>query len=215
MFNFVDLFKEVHRGKSIYRIMLNWHIKQYCNNMRGMVVDLASGDASYNRYMKKDKMKMIRADYDASVIPDIVVDLNKPLPFNDKEVDYVLFFNAIYIVDDPERTLKECARILKNKGILYLSSPFVFNESREPHDYYRFTSEKLNALFTDAGFGEIKIIPMGERFTAASFLTGRFLPLRTLRFCLYLGAIICDRLIPTKMRMTYPCPMGYFCIVKT
>ncbi|OGZ57361.1 MAG: hypothetical protein A3B96_01295 [Candidatus Spechtbacteria bacterium RIFCSPHIGHO2_02_FULL_43_15b] len=206
---------ELHKDKSIARIMLNWHIKKYCNNMRGRVVDLASGNASYYKYIEnKDTLKIVRADYDKGVNPDVALDLNKKFPFLDGEIDNLMFFNGIYIVENAVQTLKECFRVLKTGGTLHLASPFIFNESREPHDYYRFTSEKLEQILKGAGFQYVEIIPIGERFSAASFLVGKFLFIPIFRFLLYSSAIFLDKLVPTKIKKLHPCPISYFCIAR-
>lgn len=214
MYKPLDLLVQLHKDKSIARIMLNWHIEEYCKNLIGIVVDLAAGNASYYKYINMTVIKLIRADYDKSINPDVVADLNKDLPFGDFEIDNLLFFNGLYIVESPDHVLSECFRVLKNGGYLYLGSPFIFNESREPHDYYRFTSEKLEQLLSGAGFKDAKIIPMGERFSAASFLVGKFLFLPILRFFLYSSAIFLDKILPDKIKKKHPCPIGYFCIAK-
>lgn len=212
MYNPLDLLVQLHKDKSIARIMLNWHIQKYCKNLNGTVADLAAGNASYYKYINMNAIKLIRADYDTTTNPDVVTDLNKKFPFGDSEIDNLLFFNGLYIAEFPEHTLRECFRILKNGGYLYLGSPFIFNESREPHDYYRFTSEKLEQLLSEAGFKDVEIIPMGERFSAASFLVGKFLFLPIFRFFIYSSAIFLDKILPDKIKKKHPCPVGYFCI---
>lgn len=212
MYNFLDLLVQLHKDKSIARIMLNWHIEKYCKNLSGVVVDLACGNPSYYKYINLKDVKLIRADYDTATNPDVLVDLNKKLPFKNEEVDSILFFNGLYIFEEPESVLRECFRVLKNGGFLYLSSPFIFNESREPHDYYRFTSEKLEIMLNAAGFKDAKIIPIGERFSAASFLVGKFLFIPILRFFLYSVAVLLDKALLGKIKKKHPCPIGYFCI---
>src|SRR3989344_5038002 len=200
MFHLLDLIKELQNDKSIARIIFNWHVEKYCRDMKGTVLDIASGDASYYKYINQSYDKLIRADYDANVRPDIALDFNKSFPFKDNEIDNILFFGSIYIADRPEYTLGECKRVLKPGGAVYINSPFIFNESREPHDYYRFTSEKLEEMLKGAGFSDMQIIPMGERFTAASFLVGKFLFIPALRFILYSSAIFLDKILPDKIK---------------
>lgn len=214
MFRPLNLLKELRRDKSIARIFLNWHIEKYCADMKGVALDIASGDPSYYKYLPKETFKVVRADYAKVLNPDIVLDMNARFPFLDNAVENLLFFNALYIAKSPERTLEECFRVIRRGGTLYLSSPFIFNESREPHDYYRFTSEKLEEMLRGAGFYEVSLIPMGERFTAASFLIGKFLLFWPLRFAFYSVAIFFDSLVPKKIKTLHPCPIGYFCIAR-
>jgi len=210
----VELLRESIRGKSIARILFNWEVERRCQNMRGLMIDLACGyQPSYYRYWRIDPNGLIRVDYNRENRPDVIADLNIPLPFKDEVADYVFLFNAIYIFKEPENTLREIYRILKNNGILYLSSPFVFNECPEPHDYYRFTSEKIIELLTEAGFGEIEITRLGERFSAAVHLVSPFIP-KPLRFPFYFIAIFLDKIILWKNLSLAPCPVGYFCKAK-
>lgn len=214
MFHPFNLSKELRKDKSIARILLNWHIEKHCAGIRGVVLDIASGDPSYYKYLPARECKVIRADYAKKLNPDIVLDMDRAFPFQDNAFGNVLFFNALYIAKFPEQTLQECFRVLKHGGALYVSSPFIFNESREPHDYYRFTSEKLEELLRGAGFQDVVCVPMGERFTAASFLVGKFLFFWPLRFLLYSCAIFFDSLLSKKVKTLHPCPIGYFCIAR-
>jgi len=210
----VELFKETMKGKSIGRILFNWEVRKHCSNLRGVMIDLACGSdkPSYYRFWSINPSKLIRVDSDEKARPDIVANLDESLPFKDDFADNVFLFNAIYILKKPENLVKEVFRILKDGGVFYFSSPFIFNESPEPHDYWRFTSEKLREFLEDAGFREIKIVPLGERFSAASYLIAPFLP-RLLRFPLYILSLFLDKTL-SKRKSDHPCPISYFCIAK-
>lgn len=206
-----DLLRETYRGKTIGRILFNWKIKERARNLRGITVDLGSGkDASYWRYAADKPDKIIGVDINPSAKPDIVADINKSLPFPDYFADSVFLINVIYIVENPETLLKEANRILKAGGRLFIGSPFVFNEAREPADYRRLTSLALDKLLRDAGFTDITIEPLGERFTAAVYLISPFLLIWPVKFIFYILALGLDKLIPQKMKSRNPAPIGYF-----
>jgi len=203
MSRFADFTKQVLSGKTIYRILFNWQVKENCDGLQGVCVDFAGGKSpSYEKYWNLKCDKMIKTD--------IETDLNKPLPFGDNFADNAFLFNAIYILENPESTLKEISRILKAGGQIFISSPFIANEMPEPHDYCRFTSEKLKNIMQNAGFKDAEIIPFGERFTASVHLLHNFFLFGFVRFFVFAAALALDKIIPKKMKKLHPCPAGYF-----
>lgn len=51
------------------------------------------------------------------------LDLNNNLPFPDQEFDKIVSINALYALENPEKTIQELGRVLKNGGILVLITP--------------------------------------------------------------------------------------------
>ncbi len=205
------LFKETYRGKTIARTFFNWKISKHIKNISGVVIDLGGGkNPSYERFWHIKPEKFIRVDINKKTEPDVVADLNKPLPFPDNFADVVFLFNVIYILENPLEVLKEINRILKPDGRLFLTCPFIFNEAKEPTDYWRFTSEALEKLLRESGFNNFFIEPVGERFSAAVYLIGPFLFFWPVKFVFYCLALLFDKLIPKKLKLKQPSPIGYF-----
>ncbi len=50
-------------------------------------------------------------------------DLNEPLPFRDASFDAVVSVHTLYVLDDPERTLRELARVTAPGGRLVIVHP--------------------------------------------------------------------------------------------
>ena len=215
MLKIFDFIKRTLKGDSIYRILFNWKVYENCRNLEGIIIDLASGKRhEYLDFLKNKNVCVIKADINPSSKPDVVLNLNQKLPFGDEYADHVFLFNALYILKDPEQVLKEVYRILKKGGKIFLANMFIFHESPEPDDFYRFTSQKLNELLKNAGFSQIKILPIGERFSASIFLIYHFFP-RSLRIFIYGGALFLDKATNfLKFRKKHPCPIGYFCIAE-
>jgi len=207
-----DFIKQVFQGKSIYRILFNRQVQEHCHNLTGKCLDLAGGkNPSYYKYWSfENDAELIKTDLDG----DFKVDLNNDLPFNDNSIDNIFFFNAIYIIKDPEKLTKEINRILKKDGKLFIASPFISNEAKEPNDYQRLTSQGLERLLKQNGFNDFKIIPFGERFTAGIHLWHSFFIFNFIRLIAFTKALLFDKLIPKKIKRLHPCPLGYFVIVK-
>ena len=51
------------------------------------------------------------------------IDMNDTLPFPDQEFDKIVSVNALYALENPEKTMQEFARVLKRNGILTLVTP--------------------------------------------------------------------------------------------
>lgn len=211
MNHLISLFQETYHGKTIARTLFNWEIGKLVKNISGIIIDLGgSFKPSYERFWYIKPEKFIRVDINEKAKPDVIADLNKPLPFSDNFADAIFLFSVIYILEDPRKTLQEINRILKTGGKLFITSPFIFNEAKEPNDYWRFTSEGLEKLLKKSGFNNILIRPVGERFSAAMYLLSPFLFFWPIKFIFYAIAIIIDRFIPKKLKLKQPCPIGYF-----
>ena len=212
IFNFI---KQVFKGKSIYRILFNWQVQKHCQNLTGSCLDLAAGkDPSYYQYWSLKGAKLIKVDYNQDKDPDLKINFNQILPLEDNSIDNIFFFNAIYIVREPEKLIREIHRILKKDGQLFIASPFIFNEAKEPDDFRRLTSQGLKDLLIRGGFQDFEIIPFGERFTAAVHLLHSVFIFNIIRLLVFGFALLLDRLIPSKIKKLHPCPLGYFIIAK-
>jgi len=206
-----NLFKETRRGKTIARIIFNFKIAERVKNLSGIIIDLGGGQSpSYERFWRIKPEKFIKVDINEKAEPDVIADLNKPLPFSDNFADAIFLFNVIYILENPANVLKEINRVLKPGGKLFLNSPFIFNEAKEPTDYWRFTSGGLEKILREAGFHNFLIQPVGERFSAAAYLISPFLLFWPVKFLFYCFAILFDKLIPKKLKLKQPSPIGYF-----
>jgi len=211
MVNILRVLKETYRGKTIARTLFNLEIGKSVKNIRGIIIDLGGGfKPSHERFLEIKTEKIIKVDINEKTEPDIVADLNEHLPFPDSYADTAFLFNVIYILEDPVKTLREINRILKSGGKLFITSPFVFNEAKEPNDYWRFTSEGLEKLLKESGFHDYFITPSGERFSAVAYLISPFLFFWPIKFLFYATSIVLDRFIPKKLKLKQPCPIGYF-----
>jgi len=210
--NFKHFICGLWRGETIYRISFH----EYCKEIKGRVFDLCSGPPQrvYRRWIDGDDTYVIRGDRNADHLPDILLDADAFFPLCSNTFDVALLFNSIYILSDPQRTLAEIQRVLKMNGRCFVSSPFIFNQSQDMHDYARYTREGLLRLFREANFSEIAIHPFGERGSSAIYLLQPFFPLRVIRFFAYLLGHSLDALVPQKVRQIAGSPLGYFVVAR-
>ena len=129
--------------------------------INGRVVDLGCGSAPYKVDIRTVADEYIGVDWgnglhDQSNV-DVFADLTKPLPFLDEFADMVLSFQVMEHLREPELFLRECRRILKHGGGVFLTVPFMWHVHEAPHDYYRYTRYGLKYLLKKTGFIDVNI----------------------------------------------------------
>lgn len=90
-------------------------------------------------------------------------DLNAPLPYRDKTFDYICCTEVIEHVENPFALLREFWRILKERGLLFLSTPNILNMSSR----VRFLLEGAYEFFkypvvewAETGTGDLHLYPI-------------------------------------------------------
>lgn len=204
------VFRGALGGKTLARILFYDAFEKRARTLTGEALDLAGGPEPSYLPLLPSTLDVVRTDRVAAEGVR-AVDINAPLPFADDSFDHVFLFNALYIVDEPEKLAREVRRVLKVGGSWHVLSPFIANEMASPHDYLRYTAEGLERLFTEAGFSVVRIERQGERASAAAHLMHPFYLFNTIRALAFAKAVLLDRLIPSAVRREHPCPLQYFC----
>ena len=68
------------------------------------------------------------------------------LPFANNLYDVVCSFQVLEHVKNPSKLLKEMTRVLKPKGYMILTVPFIWGLHEEPKDYYRYTEYGIRSM---------------------------------------------------------------------
>ena len=165
----LDVITQILRGKSLIRAMFNYKIRNI--EINGTVIDMGSGNKrpSYYNYMKfKSNSRIFTVNVVRNNMPDIVADLEWKFPFKDECADAIIAFNLMEHIYNFNNFTRECCRVLRSNGMLYIFVPFLVRFHPDPEDYYRFTSQALSKILTSAGF-EIECLEEVGRgpFTAA------------------------------------------------
>ncbi|MHA1659817.1 MAG: class I SAM-dependent methyltransferase [Promethearchaeota archaeon] len=117
--------------KSIHETVLNLISKE----KPGKVLDAASGKGAMSLALSKLGFKVTAVDIYAdfklhNIYPNIKFiksDLNKDFPFKKRSFDYVVSLETIEHLENPHHFIRECARVLRNNGKLYLTTPNICN----------------------------------------------------------------------------------------
>lgn len=207
----ISVWSELWRDKTIGRALLNIELSRILPTLTGSGLDLGGGSGSYLRFIP-DTLKLTRTDYKGEGL-DALVDINEPLPYPDASFDAVLLLNALYIATEPRALLAEILRILRPGGRLILSTPYLMAEMREPHDYFRFTSEWLERTLNELGYVHLELVPLGERFTSVANLIDGF-GTRIGRMLAYPFAAMADVLLPAHIQDEHPAPIMYLTVAR-
>lgn len=90
----------------------------------------------------------------------------KVIPFPDRSFDIVFLSQVLEHVPNPQSLLHEINRVLKPKGTLVLSIPFLWPEHEQPWDFQRYTSFGIRSLLEGAGLKILSIQKLNPGFAA-------------------------------------------------
>jgi len=148
----------------------NWLIHHYCVlavkknaiHLKGRVIDIGCGTKPYKKFLHRHFTRYIGLEHPVSLHGvqhvDVVGDA-LCLPFSEASFDSAVSFQVMEHVREPQLFLAEAFRILKPQGIFLLTTPFLWGEHEQPHDYFRYTRYGLRYLAEKAGFEVISIEP--------------------------------------------------------
>lgn len=165
-------------GQSVRRWMLTRALRRWRPDVRGVVVDLASGKQppylAALGLLGNPGVRLLRIDIDPAVRPRVIADLRWGIPVQRHAADVVIISGFLTMVPEPGALLREVRRVLRPGATLVLTVPLVFPSTRGP-DYWRFTEQGLRYLLGDAGFERPTVIAVGGFWTGAISLLETFL----------------------------------------
>jgi SAM-dependent methyltransferase len=121
------------------------------------VLDMGAEDAPYRnmisavQYVTVD----ITADHGANLVSDI-----SNLACRNAVFDLVLATEVLEHCREPKQAISELRRVLVKGGACIITTRFIHPYHPTPNDYYRFTWDSLNDIFSE--FDEIKLVPHGN-----------------------------------------------------
>jgi SAM-dependent methyltransferase len=144
------------------------YLRPALSQVSGRVLDVGAGQSPWRAWLPvHTSYQGIDVGYANefgmdSVRSDIIYYDGKLMPFPDGAFDCVLCIEVLEHSEDPQLLISEIARVLKTAGTVLLTVPWSARQHHLPHDYHRFTRERLKALFIQNGFGEIEIRERGN-----------------------------------------------------
>ncbi len=116
---------------------------------------------AYNKkFVKDDKLIKIPIDKYNSY---------KKIEIKKNSIDLIIIPNLLHHIFDFESLFKQCKKILKKKGSLYIFEPTLRELHQKPNDYFRFTPFGIENCLKQLGFKVSKTNLNGGPFSAAAY----------------------------------------------
>ncbi len=131
--------------------------------LRGRMIDIGCGTKPYAELLAPYIDEHFGVDHEDSLHDISKVDAvgtADALPAEDESFDSAICTAVLEHVEEPEKAIGECHRVLKPGGTAIYSVPFIWHLHEEPRDFYRFSKYGLNYLFEKVGFEVLEIRPL-------------------------------------------------------
>lgn len=133
-------------------------------NFYDTILDYGCGNAPYENLFKCDNY--IKADVvqNKSNSVNILLDANNVefLDIANDSVDIILCMDVLEHSGNADFILSEFYRILKPKGVVLISLPFMYREHEMPNDLFRYTSTCIRNLAINSSFQIVDIKKIGS-----------------------------------------------------
>jgi SAM-dependent methyltransferase len=160
--NYFFFISGINQGKSLCRIFQNLQIKNVI--LSGNIIEFGAepnSSKNFSKFAKKKKInKLDFSDKHLNHKDIIKADLNKKINIKKNTYDTVLFFNVMEHLVEINNAKNQIHKILKKKGKLIGSTPFLYRYHGAPSDYYRFTSSFYKIFFKNK-FKSLKVKNLG------------------------------------------------------
>ena len=145
-----------------------------CSILQGSVLDVGSGDRRLEKRLPPGA-RYIGLDYPPSgaryrTPPHVWADALR-LPVRDRAFDSVALLEVLEHLPDPQPALKEAARVVRSKGLVIVTVPFLYPIHDAPYDFRRLTAYGIRHLASEAGLVVIELNERGHALETAAMLT--------------------------------------------
>jgi SAM-dependent methyltransferase len=124
-------------------------------HLKGRLVDIGCGTKPFKDVFSVYVTEHVGVDHEGTLHDRSGIDLfgtAYQIPAADSSFDSAICTAVLEHLEEPERALRECYRILKSGGIAVYTAPFIWHLHEEPRDFFRFSKYGLKYLFEKAGF---------------------------------------------------------------
>jgi len=168
-------------------------------HVRGRLVDIGCGTKPYRELLAPYVTEHVGVDHAGSLHGQDQVDLAGTayaIPVPDETFDSALCTAVLEHLEEPERAIRECCRVLRPGGVAIYSVPFIWHLHEQPRDFFRYSCFGLRYLLEKAGFEVVEIkalsgfwVTFGQLFVYNLYRLNHG-PLRWLRVIDAVGLVI-------------------------
>ncbi len=150
---------------SYRRKLLDHLLTQNRDEFFGIVLDIGGRDRGRFVKPKQQVEKWIFADINPIHKPDIVLDVGDMRQIDAESIDVISACELFEHVEQIEKGLDECRRVLKRDGKMIISIPFLYAIHADPSDYQRWTEYKWKSELEKRNLQVETLLVMGRYFT--------------------------------------------------
>lgn len=209
----------INQGQSLCRILQNLECSKVL--IKGNVIEFGAEPESKKNFSsiakKKNISKISFSDKFINKKGVIKADLNTKINLKKNHYETILLFNVLEHLFNINNAKKELTKILKKKGVLIGSTPFLYRFHGAPSDNFRFTKPFYEKFF-QKDYKIIKIFNLGfgpfcSCYSLISDFTKKIPFLNLLLFTIsYFLDLILSKLVKYNLKDVYP--IGVFFILK-
>lgn len=138
------------------RAELKKAVERFAVELNGNLLDYGCGSKPYQiLFTKVDSYVGVDLENEGHDHSTEEIDFfydGKTLPFADETFDSLFSSEVLEHVPDIDQSLKEIRRVLKPRGRVLITVPFVWTEHELPFDFRRFTQGGIEKIMSDHGF---------------------------------------------------------------
>ena len=165
----LDLIKYSSKGFSVCKTYQILELKK--QNMKDEVIEF--GTINYQesliKYIPKKPKKIFFSNlFNLSAENYFCINLEKKNKIT-KKFKNILAFNILEHIHNDSHAINELKKLLKRKGKLYISTPFLYRYHQAPKDYKRYTLEYFEKILKNKNFKIKRKISFGTGPFLASY----------------------------------------------
>ena len=129
----------------------------------GRLIDIGCGVKPYKNLLAPFVEEHVGLDHEGTFHDKSNIDLLGTaynIPEDDNRFDSAICTAVLEHLEEPQKALNECFRVLKPGGVAIYSTPFIWHLHEEPRDFFRYSKYGLKYLFEKSGFDIIEIKPL-------------------------------------------------------
>ncbi|MFZ2307998.1 MAG: class I SAM-dependent methyltransferase [Rhodoferax sp.] len=144
------------------------HLRPEMARLKGAILDVGAGESPWKEWLPQEctyqGIDIVNAeDYGMSTNkPNVIYYDGVRVPFPDATFDGAICIEVLEHAVDPQGLLSEIARVLKHGKPILMTVPWSARRHHIPHDYHRFTRERLKQLLLTQGYCNIRIYERGN-----------------------------------------------------
>ena len=134
--------------------------KQAATYLKGRLIDIGCGVKPYEDIVAPYVTQHVGVDHKSTPHDKRRIDLlgtAYTIPAETASFDSALCTAVLEHLEEPERAIRECYRVLIPGGIAIYSVPFIWHIHEAPRDFYRYSKYGLTYLFQKAGFEIVEL----------------------------------------------------------